>query len=312
MKVLFSGNISCDLISSPHAAKGELFSTSARPGGSILNAAVLASRLGVKCSLLTKTGTDFISDMLVDFLREEKVNCSNISRDKDLKPGLAFARIDPEGESSYVFYNPPGRAAAFEKNALSANMLKEHSALHTSSMHSYSDHTFDNVLYLMKKARKHGIVISYDPNWRAKRVENIKKARSRIFVLMKMADLVKLSMDDLLGITGESEEKKALTRLPKNAFVTMGAAGAYFYDKAGDKKTHVAAYPVEVIDTIGAGDGFTAGILCQLAKKGLKGLLDNVEQTMRFAQAVSAIVCEGSGATETLKSEMQVNEFLER
>ncbi len=121
-------------------------------------------------------------------------------------------------------------------------------------------------------------------------------------------DLLKLSESDALGITGARTLTGALDRLPRNIVVTRGHKGAFFWD--GKKKTYSPVFKVPVVDTIGAGDAFTAGLIYRYCLLGKEAFREEKKETLAFASAASALVCKGRGATEGLRSAYQVKRFL--
>jgi len=303
-KVICCGNISFDLIATSRKNEENMV-FHARPGGSVFNTAIQLSRLGISVSMLTKTGNDFLSNTLLNIMRGEKISTKYAVRDEKIKAGLAFARIDKKGNSSYTFYKSEGKQISFNKEQLSPSIFNNAAVFHTGSVFTYSDFSFENALDLMRKARKKGVFVTYDPNWRGTRIKNKPKARRRIRKLLQYVDLLKLSANDARGITGRKTLSGALKVLPVNIIVTLGEKGSFFWN--GKKKIYQPAFKVKVVDTIGAGDAFTAGLISRYAEMGRKIIEEKQKETLKFATAVSAIVCQAQGATAGLKSLRQVH-----
>ncbi len=135
------------------------------------------ARLGLSVSLLAKTGGDFLGNNLLEILRKEKIRTRYVMQDKDLKTALALARIDRKGNSSYLFYRSGGQQTAFKKGQVPSALFKKAGVFHTASAYTYSDFTFENTLELMEHAKKEGVFISYDPNWRRSWISGSEKAR---------------------------------------------------------------------------------------------------------------------------------------
>ncbi|MFC1643893.1 carbohydrate kinase family protein [Candidatus Omnitrophota bacterium] len=305
--VICCGNIAFDLITTGGNSKGGM-AFQARPGGSVLNTSMLLARLGLPVSMLSKTGTDFMGTSLLGVLRREKVGTRYIVQDKSIKTGVAIAHIDKKGDSSYLFYRPRGPETAFKKGQFPPSLFKKTSVFHTASAYSYNDYTFEDALRLMKRAKKGNVFTLYDPNWREGRIKNKRKTRSRIQKLLPYVDILKLSDTDATGITGAKTLSSALVRLGREAVITLGEKGSFFWN--GKKKTCCPAFKVHVVDTIGAGDAFTAGLIYRYCLRGIKAFREERKETLVFASAVSAFVCKGRGATEGLRSLRQVQTFL--
>lgn len=306
-KIICCGNAAFDLIAQKSAKRGDL-AFYATPGGSVLNTAVQLARLGLRVSFMAKTGTDFLADSLEGTMKREGISAKYVVRDKAIMTGLALARIDPEGNSSYLFYKSEGPALCFKKSDIPSAAFKGAGVFHTGSAYSYDENSWKDAHALAVRAKSAGACVSYDPNWRASRVKNISAARSRAMKLAKLAGILKLSDSDAEGITGAKTLGAALKKIGRDAYVTLGAAGSFYWD--GKRKIYHPAFRVKVADTIGAGDAYTAGLIYRYSVSGKDRFRDEIMKNLRFATAVSAIVCTAKGATAGLKNLKQVEKFL--
>lgn len=305
--VICCGNIAFDLIAS---GKGNMV-FEARPGGSVFNTAILLGRLGLPAIILAKTGKDLLGKALLDIARKEKLSAKYIFQDKDLQTGLALATLDEKGDSSYVFYKPKADKNAFTPHQVPPSLFKKASLFHTGSAYSYSDFTFNNVIKFLKWSKKNGVFTTYDPNWREGRMNSIRKVRKRIEKILPYISLLKMSEAGALGITGEKTLSGALKKFKvDNIVVTLGVRGSFLWD--GKKKTLSPAFKVRTVDTIGAGDGFMAGLIYMYFKKGAEAFTRYKKESLIFASASAALVCRGKGATEGLKSAQAVYKFLKQ
>ncbi|MFC1570196.1 carbohydrate kinase family protein [Candidatus Omnitrophota bacterium] len=308
--IICCGNIAFDLIASPLKKGDEGLSFEARPGGAVFNTAILLSRLGLPVSILAKNGQDFLGDALLGIMQNEKISTDHLIPEKRIKTGLALANIDKHGDSSYLFYRETGPHAAFKQEDLSPSLFRDTKIFHTGSAFSYADYTFESSLKLMIRAKRKGIFTSYDPNWRPSRIPNKKKARSRVKKLMAHADLLKMSENDVLGITDKKTLGKALDYLPPQTVITMGSKGSFVWD--GKRKITQPAFKTSVVDTIGAGDAFTAGLISRYCSSGKKENWKIGKDDLAFASAASALVCTGKGATQGLKNTGEIKNLLKR
>lgn len=308
-RVICCGNISFDLILAEKKASCSL-KFEAHPGGSVFNTSVILARLGLPVSFLAKTGADFLGNSLVDVMRCEKISTQHVVQDKAIRTGLAFAQLNKKGDSSYLFYRSEGPHTAFTQEDLPSSPFRGASVFHTGSAFTYADHSFETSAKLMMNARRKGVFTSYDPNWRAVRIPNKKKARARIKKLLSYTDLLKLSENDAYGITGKKTFSSALKSLPFCCVITLGKKGSLYWN--GKKKVVCPPFETKVADTIGAGDAFTAGLIYKYSLLGKDVFYETMPENLRFSSAISALVCSGRGATEGLKNVRQVNNFLRR
>ncbi|MFH1878896.1 MAG: carbohydrate kinase [Candidatus Omnitrophota bacterium] len=306
-KILCLGNIAFDFIQLRKERSGRLL-FDAMPGGSVFNTAVISARLGLDVAIVSKTGRDVLGKKLVDTLKNEHICTDFVIQDPAIRTGLALAAIDKKGDSSYVFYKPGGRENAFRKGQAPVSLLKDFSVLHTASAYTYGDHTYEDSTRFLSAAKKNGLFIFYDPNWRENRVKNVPKALKRIQNIISLSDMLKLSEADALALTRAKTLDSALKKLPENIIVTLGAKGSFFFN--GKTKIFQPAFRVKTVDTIGAGDAFTAGLIRCFRDKGVDAFSKSIRDTLKFASAASAIVCKARGACLALKSLKQVNLFL--
>jgi fructokinase len=306
--IICCGNVSFDLIASNQKRYDGGTTFEAFPGGSVFNVSIMLARLGLNVSILSKNGKDFLGDSLFGIMQSENISTDHLISEKNIRTGLALAHIDKRGDSSYLFYRSSGPHTAFKQKDLSPTLFEDAKVFHTGSAFTYTDYTFESSLKLMIKAKKQGLFTTYDPNWRPSRIPNKKKARSRAQKLIAHADLLKLSENDALGITGQKTLSGALKFLPPRTVITLGDKGSFAWD--GKKKIFQTAFKVRIVDTIGAGDAFTAGLIARYLASNVKGPWNPEKEDLVFAAATSALACKGNGATQGLKSVRQVMSFL--
>ena len=310
-RVFCCGNIAFDLIAGNRGLSNDL-NFQAFPGGSACSTAMLLRSLGISVSMVSKTGKDFLSNYLLTTLRSAGIDTDHVAREKRITTSLAFASIDKKGDSSYVFYTPKSHRAALRRTELPGHIFSKIPVFHAGSIFSYDKYNSKTVLSYIKKASAEGAFVSYDPNWRGYRISDKRAARAKIKAILPHVDLLKLSVSDALGITGcrslSSAANKILDELKGELVVTRSDSGSFYWN--GGESVFHPAFKVKVNDTIGAGDGFTAGLLYRYLTVGKKKFLAEKKENLSFASAVSAIVCTGRGATEGLKNLAQVRRFL--
>lgn len=296
-RIFCCGNIAYDLVIEDVNSEGG-FSIQACPGGSVFNTSLLLARLGLDVAVIARLGEDFLSNGLREVMRKENISTRYIETDEHIKTSLAVASIDKKGDSSYIFYSNAGHeiAVSLKKNIFSD--FSEGSVFHTGSAFSYSDHSFESALKLAQKAAEKKMFITYDPNWREERISNKKIAVWRVKHFIELANLLKLSDSDAMGITREKTLSSALKKLPSKTVLTMGKKGSLFWD--GKKSLHCPAVKVKVVDTIGAGDGFTAGLLARYCLLEETSFWAKMPENLEFASNIAGMICSSRGSTSGL------------
>lgn len=307
--ILCCGNVAYDLIVVEKNENGE-FIFSAKPGGSVLNTAVLSARLGLETFILAKTGEDFLSESLMELMQNEDIRTEGMILEKNVKTALALCQIDKKGNSTYVFYRCENKNAAINPKDLDLRLLERSSVFHTGSAFTYSDYTFKSALSVTRKAKKNKCFITYDPNWREGRIRNRKKAITRIKKFLALCSLLKLSDSDALAITGKKTLSRSIRSLPERSVITLGEKGSIFWN--GKKEIFCPSVKTNVVDTIGAGDAFTAGLIQRYIKLGRQGFWEKMPENLKFASAASSLVCGSSGAISAVKNLKEVEDLANR
>jgi fructokinase len=267
-------------------------------GGSPLNVAIGLGRLGRDVDFLTHIGTDERGRRIVDYLEASGVRLVPGSTTAGRTP-TALARLDANGAADYVF--------DLEWELTGTAEVAPPIIAHTGSIAGFLDPGCLATAALLDAYRP-SATITYDPNVRPDLIADRDQAIERIDRLVEHADVVKASDEDLRWIAPDSDpERTAHTWLasgPSIVAVTMGARGAFAVCAAGTVR--VAARPVQVVDTVGAGDSFMTGLIDALWSLDLLGAprrgdlarigTDTLDGVVRAASLASALTVAKAGA----------------
>ncbi|MFJ6044132.1 carbohydrate kinase family protein [Brachybacterium paraconglomeratum] len=299
-RILIAGEALTDIVVDADGGRRE------HPGGSPLNVAVALSRLGHDAHLLTAIGDDARGDAIRAHLDESGVQLTPAS----VRPGrtsTAEAVLDAHGAATYTFdltWDPD-----------TAGLPEAPDAVHTSSIAAVLEPGATTLSALLRSARGSS-TISYDPNARPTLMGAPEDVRARIEENIALSDVVKASDEDVAWLYGteDVEDVAASWRElgPSLTVLTRGGDGAVAFSASG--RVQVAPVQVEVVDTVGAGDTFSAGILDALAAKGLLGAdrremlaaipSDDLATVLRRAAALSAITVSRAGANPPWSHEL--------
>ena len=267
-------------------------------GGSPLNVAVGLARLGRGVDFLTHIGDDDRGRRIAGYVKSSGAELVSGSITADHTP-TAVATLDESGQAQYVFDIDWQLAGTPE--------VTPPLVAHTGSIATVLEPGCRATAALLN-AYHVSATISFDPNVRPALIEDDEQARTRIDRLVERCDVVKASDEDVDWIDpNRTPEQVARTWLglgPAIVAVTMGERGAFAICKAGVAR--VASRPVNVVDTVGAGDAFMTGLIDALWSLGLLGAerrtdlrrisVDTLTEVLQTAALSSALTVARAGA----------------
>jgi fructokinase len=278
-------------------------------GGSVFNVAVALGRLGAPAGYFSGLSTDFFGVQLQRALHDSNVDTS-LCKISDRPTTLAFVSLK-DGQARYAFFDEGSAGRMLTEADLPALPVTV-SALHFGSFSLAAEpcgSAFETLMQNESPLR----VISLDPNIRPTLIKNRDGYLQRLRRLVAMADIVKLSDDDLEWIApGADFDAFAADWLKLGAslvILTRGAEGATAISKR--RSIFVRSVKVEVADTIGAGDTFSAGILARLHALGkldkdqIARLSEaDLTDVLSYAAKAAAITASRPGADPPWQREM--------
>ncbi len=279
----------------------------AHPGGSPANVAVGLGRLGVDVALLARLARDRFGTLL-----RERLTSSHVRLDVAIESAqpttLAVVNLDAEGLATYDFYVDGCADGGWDAAEL-PDPLPGTGVLHVSGALALPVPAMGAALDALLTRERERRVIGFDPNVRPVLIRDEVAVRARIDRWLGLADVVKASAEDLAwiapGRTVESVAADWYRRGPSVVVVTRGADGAYAVGPGGP--VDLPGVPVDVVDTVGAGDAFMSGLLASLPPtRTALGHLDAAALTdaLAFAQRVATVTCQRPGADPPWRAEL--------
>jgi fructokinase len=278
-------------------------------GGTSANTAVALSRLGVETGFIGTVGEDQYGKFIRKDLEAEKVDTAQLIIEPELNTVGVFAFIDETGER-YLWGWPrvDQTFKELDENKVDFNTIKESCWVHSSGMSLvYDTSARYTITKLFKTAYEAGIPTSFDLNLRVDNGMLEPSYKMAVMEIMKYSTYVLGSAEEEFYYLGESkdwmENAKSFVTKDRTIIVRMGKDGSIGLTWDGQAKA--SSYPVEVVDTVGAGDVYNAGFIA--AK--LKGY--SLEACLNMGNAVAGYTVSKKGARNCPHSD-ELEEFLRK
>ena len=280
-------------------------------GGAPLNTARTIARLGVPATFLGGVSTDAFGARIMRLLEADGVGYA-LGEQVDEPTTLAIAQIDADGAATYRFMMEGTSAAAVTPQAALSHVGPNCSALHVGTLGLVLQPLADATAAVVAASPADRLVM-VDPNCRPSVMTSSNVFDRTLRAVLERADVVKVSGDDLSFIYPFIEVHDAAVRLQRESgavvLFTDGSKSVHVLTESDDVVLEVPK--VAVVDTVGAGDSFSGGVLAQWQSKGLGRAdvanLDEVLSAARFGIAVAAITCQRPGADPPNVQEMKVH-----
>ena len=284
------------------------FSTSV--AGAEFNVAVGLTRLGHKVGYLTKVGEDPFGRQIINCMNENGIDTSLTQVDPDHRTGFMLKSKTSRGDPDIYYYRKGSASSTISPEDVENVDLTAWDAVHHSGILPATSETALAATHrLMDGAKKAGIPIFFDPNLRPQLWSSREKMVAEINRMAARADYV-LPGENEGEILCGSREAEAIGRFylglgARTVIVKVGADGARTF--TGEGSFHTPAYPPEkIVDTVGAGDGFAAGVISGV----MEGL--SLEEAVRRGSAIGTIQIMNVSDNEGLPTRAELEAFMAR
>lgn len=301
--IVVAGEALIDLIAAPDGT------LAAVPGGGPYNCARTVARLGGSVTFLGRISTDRFGRMLHANLVADGVDVDRVVTTDD-PTTLAVAELDPFGSATYHFYLDGTSSAGLTDAEAFGVLTPEVAALHVGTLGLVLEPAGTTIERLVQAASA-DVLVMLDPNCRPSATGDPAAFRRRVDSIARRADVVKVSEDDLRFLDPSAAPEAVVDR-----FLQLGVRVVLRTDGAGSVEVRtptdqvsVPVPPVEVVDTVGAGDAFGGGFLAAWAAAGHgRAELTSIEpvlEAVTFAIRVAGVTCSRAGADPPTLLELQ-------
>ena len=274
-------------------------------GGAPANVSVAVSRLGGNASFIGAVGGDPVGRFLRTTLAAEQVNTDHMVVRDDQRSSVVMVDLDEHGDRSFTFMVRPSADQFLEPSDLP--MFSTGDFLHLCSISFANEPSRSSAFAAMQNARAAGALVSFDLNLRPDVWRSEEEMREQVNAALQLADIIKVSTEELVWLTGSEEFEVALGLLweqcsAKLILVTLGGDGVLYRDQ--DRLCKMSSIKVDVVDTTGAGDAFMGGLLYGLLVRRASHThwpkLQKLDDVLHLACCCGALATTAKGAMTAL------------
>ncbi|MGM9659374.1 MAG: carbohydrate kinase [Faecousia sp.] len=275
------------------------------PGGAPANVLAMNNRLGGTSAFIGKVGADGFGRYLRQTLTGCGIDDSGLVEDTSIPTTLAFVQLNEQGDRSFSFYRKPGADLMLTASEIRRDLIDRCKIFHFGSVSLTGEPCRSACLEAAAYAKQQGKRISFDPNYRPLLWDSEVEAREQIMRGIALADILKVSEEEMQLITGTDDLEKGSRILlemgPSLVLVTMGEKGAFYRNRIHAQL--IPTYPVKAVDTTGAGDAFVGAMLWCLKDLPVEEIShSDLSRMVDFANAAGSLTTTKGGAIPALPS----------
>ncbi|ALB44240.1 MULTISPECIES: sugar kinase [Clostridium] len=280
--------------------------------GAELNVAMGLRRLGHTVTYISQVGEDPFGQYVKKYLENENIDATFVKTYKEAPTGFQFKNRTDEGDPEVLYFRKGAAASRITKDILNEISFSDGKVLHiTGIFPALSETTLETTFKAIEKAHENGMLVTFDPNPRPVLWESKEKMIQVTNELAFKSDIVLPGFSEGKLFTGKDYKEEIadfyLDKGVKKVVIKMGTTGSYSREKLENGQIKEAEYPsfeVPVLDTVGAGDGFAAGVI--------SGILENLEDNkiLERGNAIGGIQVMHLSDNEGLPTVDELDNFL--
>jgi fructokinase len=316
-RVLCLGEILFDCLADQLGLKlEEVKSWTPYPGGAPANVACALVKLGTSSGFIGAVGEDEPGNTLVKLLEDVGVDTTGVQRHPTAPTRQVYVVRDLAGDRNFAGFGEYD-TSEFADTRLQANKLppllfQEADFLVLGTLELAYPESEKAIYRALELAEQYDLKIILDVNWRPVFWQDANIAREKIQAILKRVDFLKLSKEEAEWLFDTTDPGAITYRMDSidGVLVTDGEHGCAYC--LGENEGNLPSYPIEVVDTTGAGDSFLAGFIHQLSQHGIQGLQDAeiAKTVVAYANAVGALTTIKPGAIASQPTAAEMDAFL--
>ncbi len=271
------------------------------PGGTALNTALAINKIGINpVELLGCIGEDDSGKRILDYLSEQGLGVSGITRTSLADSGVCIVTIRSSSERSFIY--SAGSNEKVDSFSYYLEQIEKGSTVHLGGVLDMAILAGDTLLEILKALKNKGCDISMDLawDWRNYGWEALEKS-------FRFADLITLNEKEAINLTGMKDLKVSADKIYHAGcplvIIKLGSNGAYLRNQ--DFEGVIPGFSVNAIDSTGAGDAFSGALLAALSR------MESPLEAVIFANAAGACCVQKIGPIEGIRTYTETLKFIE-
>jgi len=306
MNVAILGRIGYDLYSEePNVKLPHVRRFSRYLGGSSANMAVGLARLGARVGIVSCLGSDSLSEFLIGFLQAEKVDTRHVHRAPGYLPSLSITEVSPPNHFPQVFYRHDAVDIMLRVDEPDLAYIAGCDMFITNGTSLCASPSRESTYLALERAKQAGRRVVFDVDYRSMSWPSPEAAGQAVRLALPFIDVLIGNQPELCLVSGESDLDCATGNLRERIPMVvskLGEQGTRVWQ--GGESVFLPPYKVEVLSTIGAGDGFASGFIYAL----LAG--KPITECLHFGNAAAAIVVSRLSCSEAMPTLWEVEEII--
>lgn len=309
------GELLIDFTESGVSPQGNLL-LEANPGGAPCNVLAMLAKLGHSACFIGRVGKDMFGDLLEQALHDVGIGTEGLKKDEEVHTTLAFVHTGADGDRDFSFYRNPGADMRLCAQDIDPELIRDSRIFHFGTLSMTHESCREATKLAVKTAKDAGCMISFDPNIREPLWDDLEHAREQTAYGISKCDILKISDNEILWFTGETEYDRAidvlLDRYPVPLLLlSLGAQGSMAVS-SGHRVFVPAFRNPATIETTGAGDTFGACVLHYVLEHGcaLPDSEEQLKEMLTFANAAASIVTTRKGALKVMPDRAEIEHLL--
>lgn len=278
--------------------------------GAESNFAIGLGRLGHRVGWISRLSNDSFGNYINHVIRGNGVDTSQVQFDDEHPTGLLIKERLIQNQTNVHYYRKNSAASFMTPSIISEDYFRGAKFLFVTGITPALSETCEETIFkAIEVAKKSGIKVIFDPNVRFKLINDEDKYKCLLNEITRLSDYFLPGMNEAMFLSNKetgTPEKVAEHFINVNKDLTviikLGAKGCYYANE--DTSNYVPGFQVEkVIDPVGAGDGFAAGMVSGL----LKGM--NLKEALEQANLIGSMLVQTSGDVEGFPFKNDLNNF---